>query len=418
VKTARTDVDATRGFVLTTHVGLEARACADLRALGLEAATSEGSEEEPGRVRVRVDDRHLPALLALRSVHHVGRPCGARRFEPMTLDALAEWAATLAIPELDGSPNGPSAASEGSFVVRCEREGTHDFTSPDVERAVGAALATRRGRPVSLKHPDVRIAVDVVGSLVTLDVRLTEPALSHRGYPRPYQQRTALKADVAYACLRAAEEALGRPPTRVIDPFCGSGTILLEAAELFPDARLFGSDKKPTAAEGARANLAAFGHAARATIVTAELDLAARRLRLARSFGDGERDRIGEIHRARIVVVDVDVDVVVNGDVVGDGDGTVSRASDREPDGGREPDRPLDALVTNPPYGVRMGARLDFRQLYARLFQAFDVPVRVVLATEEEALHEAAAALGLRAEVVARPRTGSVSPAIFVVTRR
>jgi len=64
-----------------------------------------------------------------------------------------------------------------------------------------------------------------------------------------------------------------------------------------------------------------------------------------------------------------------------------------------------------------MGARLDFRQLYARLFQAFDVPVRVVLATEEDALRQAAEALGLRAELVARPRTGSVSPAIFVVTR-
>ena len=203
MKTARTDVDATRGFVLTTHVGLEARARADLRALGLEAATFERSDDEPGRVHVWVDDRHLPALLALRSVHHVGRPCGARRFEPITLDAIAEWAATLRIPELEAS----HAEGEGSFVVRCEREGTHDFTSPDVERAVGAALATRHGRPVNLKHPDVRVAVDVVGSLVTLDVRLTEPALSHRGYPRPYQQRTALKADVAYACLRAAEEA-------------------------------------------------------------------------------------------------------------------------------------------------------------------------------------------------------------------
>lgn len=413
MKTARTDVDATRGFVLTTHVGLEARARADLRALGLEAAAFEGNE--PGRVHVRVDDRHLPGLLALRSVHHVGRPCGARRFESMTLDAIAEWAATLAIPELEGS----SAVGEGSFVVRCEREGTHDFTSPDVERAVGAALASRHGRSVSLKHPDVRIAVDVVGTYASLDVRLTEPALSHRGYPRPYQQRTALKADVAYACLRAAEEALGRPPTRVIDPFCGSGTILLEAAELFPDAQLFGSDKKPTAAEGARANLAAFGHAARATIVTAELDLAARRLGLA-SFGDrvrdGDggrdedrgRDEDGGRNRARIV----GVDVVVDADVAGDENGTdLSRASVRDRDGA------LDALVTNPPYGVRMGARLDFRQLYARLFQSFDVPVRVVLATEEDALHEAAAALGLRAEVAARPRTGSVSPAIFVVTR-
>lgn len=393
-----------RGFVLTTHVGLEGRVIADLRAFGLTGVVDARDDvrgpndhgrdpndhvredgrgrndhgrgqndhvrdevrhvhdESPasardGRVYVDVDDSHLPALLSLRSIHHVVRARGARRFETLTLEALAAWAGELAIPELEAPV---------SFVVRCEREGEHPFSSPEVERAVGGALAARYARPVDLKQPDVRIAVDVVGASATLDVRLTEPALSHRAYPRPYQQRTALKADVAYACLRAAEDALGRAPTRVIDPFCGSGTILLEAAELFPDARLFGSDKKPFAAVGAAANLAAFGHASRATIVTAELDLAARRLGLASNSHP-----------------------------------TIT-----------------DVLVTNPPYGVRMGARLDFRQLYTRIFRAFDVPVRVVLATEVDALREAADALGLRVDVVAQVKTGSVCPALALIVPR
>ncbi|MCB9612397.1 MAG: N-6 DNA methylase [Sandaracinus sp.] len=332
-------------FVLTTHPGLERLVCAELADQGWA-----GEPVGEGRVAVVAA---LPSLLTLRSVHHVLTPRG--RTEVDSLDALTAWAGTLRIPEL-----GPDV----SFVVRCEREGEHAFTSPDVERAVGGALQITHRSPVNLRDPAVLVAVEVQGRDVLLDVQHTKTALSHRGYPRPYQQRTSLKADVAYACLRAAAEALGRNPDRVIDPFCGSGTLLLEAAELFPDARLFGSDKKPDAAEGAAANLRVFGHAARSQVVTAELDLARRR----------HGEALGAIG-------------------------------------------PSDVVVTNPPYGVRMGARLDFPSFYRRLFRTFEAPVHVVLATEEEALFGAAAEVGLQGHVAWRPRTGSIAPAIAVFAR-
>ncbi len=372
--------DAPRpAFVLTTHEGLEPRVLADLRALGLVGhapSVVDAVAGEAGRVYVDAPEARLPELRTLRSIHHVLRPRGARRFDAPSLDELTAFAAELSFPELE---------REVSFAVRCEREGEHHFTSPEVERAVGAALVQRYGRPVDLSRPDVLVSVTVRDAHVAVDVRLTEVALSHRAYPRPYQQRTALKADVAYACLRAAEEALGATPRAVVDPFCGSGTILLEAAELFPQARLFGSDKKPDAARGTAANLRAFGHEARARVVTAELDLAPRRL---------GSDRTGELDQAsRRLGSDRTGAALVGADWTTN-----------------------VALVTNPPYGVRMGARLDFRQLYARLLRAFDVPVRVVLAVDDEALRAAASALGLRAEVRLRPRTGSVAPALVVVS--
>ncbi|NND68894.1 MAG: tRNA 4-thiouridine(8) synthase ThiI, partial [Halioglobus sp.] len=55
------------------------------------------------------------------------------------------------------------ARLEGAtFAVRCKRTGDHDFTSVDVERAVGGALLANTGAAgVQLKNPDVTVELEI-----------------------------------------------------------------------------------------------------------------------------------------------------------------------------------------------------------------------------------------------------------------
>ena len=341
-------------LLLTTNPGLEPLVRAELQAAHPSARVTLRPHRHLGRVRAEADapDALERACLGLRSVHHVLRLRGGFALPPGgDLDDVRAAVAATALPELEGAR---------AFRVRSRRHGDHPFQSPDVERAAGAVLVQRTGLPVDLKGEDaITVRVDLRERAGTIGVQRTTAALSHRFYPRPYQQRTSLKANVAFAALRALE----RPPRRLLDPFCGSGTILLEAGALFPEAALFGSDKKPAAADGAARNLAAFG------------------------FGERAATRQGEVERL----------------------------------GAHWSGERFDAIVTNPPYGVRMGGRLDFRRFYARLLGQLEPLLApegavVLLATREEALGDAAARRGWAMEVVWRVETRSTTPAIARLT--
>jgi len=68
-----------------------------------------------------------------------------------TLDEIAAKVAEYAVPKIDGK----------TFVIRAKRTGTHDFTSFDMERFIGA-YCYEKGNPkgVSLYHPDVKIELE------------------------------------------------------------------------------------------------------------------------------------------------------------------------------------------------------------------------------------------------------------------
>jgi putative N6-adenine-specific DNA methylase len=72
----------------------------------------------------------------------------------------------------------------------------------------------------------LRVVVRVVGPKVSVAVDLTGESMSNRGY-RKQAGEAPLREHVAAGLLRLAKYSA---PTPLVDPFCGSGTILIEAA--------------------------------------------------------------------------------------------------------------------------------------------------------------------------------------------
>lgn len=256
---------------------------------GYVALTVEGSRSEI-----------LHHARQLRSAHHLLEVCARLDLPPTgMLDALYDAVASVDLPMME-------AAS--SFRVTTVRTGTHDFTSIDAQRVAGAALEAKYGTAVDLENYDLEVRVDVHGRQGLVSIQHTRDALSQR-HARLFESPAALKPNVAYALLHLLH--LEEPPEVLLDPFCGSGTILLEAAACWPHARLVGSDWSEAAVEGTRRNAAAQNVAERIAIRRADV----RHL----------RDTFPELR--------------------------------------------VDAVVTNPPFGERVGKAIHFPRFYQRMLE-------------------------------------------------
>ncbi len=291
-------------LLLTTHLGLEDVVEQELReACGRANLRVESVEHRPGgfagRLLARLDgepSRSIETASTLRCIHHVLRPLARWSLPDLSLKALRVRLAELDVPEL---------SKESSFRVRCRRKGIHSFASQDVERVAGAVLQARYGTAVDLTSWKVCVRLEVRQERVEASVQYTRRPLSLR-HRYVYRPRTSLKASVAHAMLRLSG-GLQQPPARVLDPFCGSGTLLMEAGDVWPATRLFGSDVSSRAAEGASANLNEAGMRNRSVIRALDVRQAASAWR---RFG------------------------------------------------------PFDRIVTNPPFGARLGRGIDFRRFY------------------------------------------------------
>ena len=96
-----------------------------------------------------------------------------------------------------------------------------------------------------------------------LALRLSDKTLKYRG-GRPPERPGALRPTIAAAMIELADVRDGHA---VLDPMCGTGTLLLECSRRFPGASLFGSDRSAEAVTTAKGRLGA-----KATIRRCELD--------------------------------------------------------------------------------------------------------------------------------------------------
>lgn len=211
-------------------------------ALGCCAAECQGFtslSRGPGYAVFGLESHRLPDIASrLALTHRLGRYLGSAAIGEV--DALVEG--------LDLPP--------GTIAVRAKRfQGMH----PEVDIArlmvdIGGKVAT--GRRVDLDSPEVELRV-LVSDAVHLflgEVEVDRSAFERRKVAeRPFFSPISLHPRYARALVNMT---MVRRGDRLLDPFCGTGGILIEAATI--GARACGSDISPEMVEGCLRNLEHF----------------------------------------------------------------------------------------------------------------------------------------------------------------
>jgi len=125
-------------------------------------------------------------------------------------------------------------APEQSFAVIAERVGRHNFTSIELAATIGRAiienfLASQGKRlKVNLRDPDVIFRCEVRDDRFWIGIDTTGESL-HRRWYRKFAGKAPLKSTIASSMVMLSGFKEGE---HLLDPFCGVGTIPIEAALL------------------------------------------------------------------------------------------------------------------------------------------------------------------------------------------
>ncbi|NWV29765.1 THUM2 protein, partial [Origma solitaria] len=141
-----------------------------------------------------------------------------------------------------------------SFRVSCRCSGAiaKILTSQEIGRAIGTALGKQCGWSADLRDPDLEIFIHLNDIHSVVGIPLFRLPLANREYIKT----AGLRSTVAWALASLAEISAG---ALVLDPMCGLGTILLEAAKEWPEASYWGADISDSQLEGADGNIRAAG---------------------------------------------------------------------------------------------------------------------------------------------------------------
>ncbi|CAG00277.1 unnamed protein product, partial [Tetraodon nigroviridis] len=109
------------------------------------------------------------------------------------------------------------------------------YPTEDVSRVIGVGLSRLLGWKVDLKNPQVEVNIHLSDDYCLMGIPLTRLPLANRYYIKS----TGLRSTIAWAIASLAQI---QPGFCVLDPMCGVGTILIEAAQEHPDALFIGLD--------------------------------------------------------------------------------------------------------------------------------------------------------------------------------
>ncbi|XP_006728098.1 THUMP domain-containing protein 2 isoform X1 [Leptonychotes weddellii] len=141
-----------------------------------------------------------------------------------------------------------------TFRVSCRCSGTlaKTFTAQEVGRVIGIALMKQYGWKADLRNPNLEIFIHLNDIYSVVGIPVFRVPLASRAYIKT----AGLRSTIAWAMASLAEIKAG---AFVLDPMCGLGTILLEAAKEWPDVYYVGADVSDSQLLGACDNLKAAG---------------------------------------------------------------------------------------------------------------------------------------------------------------
>lgn len=206
-------------FCATCLLGLEGLVAQELRDMGCE-----GVQAENGRVLFAGDERALArASLGLRCAERVLVLVG--EFEARSFEELFQGVKAL---EWDGL-----LPKDAQFPVSGASLSSQLHSVPDCQAIIKKAIVERLGARYGVSWfeetgPVYRVRFRLMKDKVSLMVDASGAGLHKRGY-RPAATQAPIKETLAAALAMLARV---RRDGHFIDPFCGSGTLLIEAAML------------------------------------------------------------------------------------------------------------------------------------------------------------------------------------------
>lgn len=382
-------MDPTLRYAATCPKSVEPLLAAELRALGA------------GEVR------ETRAAVTFTGPLEAGyRACLWSRLASRVLLTLAEFPAATADELYAGIAAVPweeHIAAEGTLAI--DAVGTTSglthtrFAAQKAKDAIVDRLRELSGsRPsVDFERPDVRVNLRLARGRATVSIDLAGEPLHERGYRTPGEQAEApLKENLAAAVLvRAGWPEIAARGGALVDPMCGSGTLLVEGA-------LIAADSAPGLLREHWGFTGWLGHDLEvwhALLDEADDRAEAGRARLGRIAGYDADARAIELARACAKRA---------------GFGSAIAFQQRELTKLTAPEGALPGLVvTNPPYGVRLGEAGALAPLYAtlgeRLLAEFD-GWRAAVLTNEESL---ARATGLRSVAAHTLYNGTIEAKLY-----
>ncbi|MFV3074184.1 THUMP domain-containing class I SAM-dependent RNA methyltransferase [Niveispirillum fermenti] len=307
-------------YVVTTP-GLEMPLAAEMKAAGFTkpqpgkgGVTTRGTWADVWRanLELRGAARVLVRIGAFRALHLAQLDKRARKFP---------WADFLRPDQpvrVDASCNKSRIYHAGAAAERIARAIQEELGTPIADDAV------------------IVVKARIDDDLCTLSIDSSGEALHKRGYKEAVN-KAPMRENLAAMFLRQCGYKGGEP---VVDPMCGSGTFVIEAAEI-------AAGLKPGRARAfAFQQLAGFDEAAWVALRdrASAVDAAPARLRFYGSDRDAGAIRMSQSNADRAGVAALT-------------DFRAHSISDLNP-----PDGPPGLVIVNPPYGGRIG---DTRQLYA-----------------------------------------------------